>query len=97
MRIFFLILTLAVTAVGYILLQPDDTGAYTYPVIFSSVGIATIALIFTHIARKQLMPYVKLEELLELAKNGSIPAAIIFLAVAHFMTSLVGLFGGQVR
>lgn len=97
-RLLSLLFTVALALIAFVSVQPSDVdGVATVASLVSYVAIGVIALAFALLARKQLMPYVKLEEFIRRAAETPLSSAIVVLAICHLMTSLIGLFGGQIR
>ena len=98
MRFVNLIIFISLACFGFVVVQPDtDTGIPMFLVLASQVGVATVALLFALVARKILLPYIKVEQLIQKAQEHPIGAGLVVFGVLHLMTSLVSLFGAQVR
>lgn len=89
--------TAAIALLAFAYVQPEGTGFASMGTLVSYVAIGAIALVFALLSRKQMMPYINLEALVQKASETPLSAAVVVLAVCHLMASLVGLFGGQIR
>ena len=82
---------------GFTVVQPTGVSWESTAALLPSVAIATVATLFAHIVRKQMFPYLKLEELIAKAMENPIGAGAVFLGVCHVLASLLALFGSQLR
>lgn len=92
-----MILAAAASISGFTVVQPAGVSWESVAALLPSVAIATVATLFAHIVRKQMFPYLKLEELITKAMENPIGAGAIFLGVCHVLASLLSLFGSQLR
>jgi hypothetical protein len=83
-----------VLVIAWLLGNDPDGGISTQSMLEGMVE-GTIAVTLAHMARKFALNYIKLEELVRLAKEGNTAAAIVVLAVLIFMSALLFVFSSR--
>jgi hypothetical protein len=68
-----------------------DLGASTRDML-QGVAVITLAITFAHLARKYMMPYVKLEKLIDQVMKGNTAAGLTFVGVMILMAALLIVF-----
>ncbi len=77
--------------IAWLVSVDPDFGASTRDML-QGLAVGTLAITAMHLARKFLMPYVKLELLLKKAMEGSTGAGLAFLGVLVFMAAMLMMF-----
>jgi hypothetical protein len=70
----------------------DPDGGLSTRDMLQGLAVGVIAVTLAHVGRKFVLDYIKLEELVRLAKAGNTAAAIVVLGVLIFMSSLLFVF-----
>lgn len=74
--------------VGWLVGTDPDLGESTRDML-QGIATGTLAITFAHIARKYLMPYVKLERLIDQVMRGNVAAGLAFVGVMILMAALL--------
>jgi hypothetical protein len=74
------------------LFDTDPDGGLSTQAMLQGLVAGVIAVTLAHIARKFVLNYIKLEEMVKLAKEGNVAAAIVTLGVLIFMSVLLLVF-----
>ncbi|MET3135275.1 hypothetical protein AAKU55_005583 [Oxalobacteraceae bacterium GrIS 1.11] len=82
---------LPLAVIGWLVYTDPDLGASTRDML-QGVAAGTLAITFMHLARRFLMPYIKLEKLLEQIMRGNTAAGVAFAGVMLFMSALLLMF-----
>lgn len=77
--------------IAWLVSTDPDLGASTRDML-QGVATGSIAITLGHLARKYLMPYLKMDRLYSDARSGNVASAIIFAAVLIFTGMLVLMF-----